>query len=133
VGDVILDRYVFCDATDLASEAPMMSLTRLEERTYVGGAGIVARHVAALGATAHLLTTVSNDARSREVEETLADEQVATCLIPARPRLPEKTRYLVDATKVMRVEDAQSHPLDSTAESHALGWARSNADSIDAV
>jgi len=133
VGDVILDRYVFCDATDLASEAPMMSLTRLEERTYVGGAGIVARHVAALGATAHLLTSVSNDARSHEVAATLSDEQVATCLIPSRPQLPEKTRYLVDSTKVMRVEDAHSHPLDSTAEAHALGWARSIADSIDAV
>ena len=59
VGDVILDRYVMCDATDLASEAPMMTLTRIEERNYVGGAGIVARHVAGLGGTAYLLSATA--------------------------------------------------------------------------
>lgn len=133
IGDVILDRYVLCDATDLASEAPMMSLTRLEERRYVGGAGIVARHLAALGASSHLLSTAADDAGSRWAREVFEQESVATRLLPCRPNLPEKTRYLVDTTKVMRVEDARACPLDSEAEEQAAEWVRSLAPSLDAV
>jgi len=133
VGDVILDRYVLCDATDLASEAPMMSLTRLGERQYVGGAGIVARHVAGLGAKAYLLSAAADDESSRHAQKVLEDECVTTRLIPCRSRLPEKTRFLVDSSKLLRVEDGESQPLDSVAEREASTWVQSIVDDIDAV
>ena len=50
VGDIVIDRYVMCDALGVASESPVISLVQRDERSYVGGAAIVARHVAALGA-----------------------------------------------------------------------------------
>jgi rfaE bifunctional protein nucleotidyltransferase chain/domain len=56
VGDLVLDRYVFCDAIGVAGEGPMMSLVQRDERRYVGGAAIVARHVAAMGAHAFLVS-----------------------------------------------------------------------------
>jgi rfaE bifunctional protein kinase chain/domain/rfaE bifunctional protein nucleotidyltransferase chain/domain len=133
VGDLILDRYAFCDATDLASESPMMSLARLEERVYVGGAGIVARHAAGLGANTYLLSTAAHDKQSSLAQATLAHEGVNTHLIACRPRLPEKTRYLVDTTKLFRVEDAEIHPLDSVSERQAAVWIESIADRIDVV
>lgn len=133
VGDVILDRYVLCDASDLASESPMMSLTRLEERLYVGGAGIVARHAAGLGATTYLLSTAAHDEHSAFAQTTLEQEDVQTHLMTCRPRLPEKTRYLVDTTKLFRVEQAEAHPLDSVSERQAAVWVESIADRLDAV
>ncbi|MCH9058613.1 MAG: adenylyltransferase/cytidyltransferase family protein, partial [Planctomycetes bacterium] len=48
VGDVVIDRYVFCDALGVASESPMMSLSQLDEEEYIGGAAIVARPLDAL-------------------------------------------------------------------------------------
>lgn len=133
VGDVILDRYVLCDATELAGEAAMMSLSRQEERVYVGGAGIVARHLAGLGATPYLLSTAAHDEASASAAEVLAGENVRTHFIRCRTRLPEKTRFLVDTSKLFRVEDAPSHPLDSLAERDAAGWVSSIADHLDAV
>jgi len=133
VGDVILDRYVLCDATDLASEAPMMSLTRLGERQYLGGAGIVARHITGLGAKAYLLSTAAEDEASLYAQKVLAEESVTTKLIPCRSRLPEKTRFLVDNAKLLRVEDGESQPLDSVAEREATDWVRSIINQIDAV
>ena len=133
VGDVILDRYVLCDATDLANEAPMMSLTRLGERQYIGGAGIVARHVAGLGAEAYLLSTAADDESSKYAHKVLKDESVTARLIPCRSRLPEKTRFLVDNSKLLRVENGESQPLDSVAEREASAWVRSIAEEIDAV
>ncbi len=133
VGDIVLDRYVFCDATDLASESPMMSLSRLEEHLYVGGAGIVARHAAGLGARTYLLSTAAHDGQSGLARTTLEEDRVECHLMSCRPRLPEKTRYLVETTKLFRVEDAQVHPLDSVSQRQAVIWAQGIADRLDAV
>ena len=40
IGDYILDRYHFCDATGVAGEGPMLSLRPIQERDYDGGAGV---------------------------------------------------------------------------------------------
>ena len=133
VGDVVVDRYVLCDATNLASEAPMISLSRLAERVFVGGAGIVARHAAGLGAKTYLLSTTARNTTSDNIQQTLETDAINTKLIPCRERLPEKTRYLVDTSKLLRVEDAHSTPLDSVAETEAVNWIESIADTLDAV
>ncbi len=133
VGDTVLDRYVFCDPIDVASEAPIMSLAKLDERSYVGGAAIVARHVAALGAKAFLLTAVGNDDRSATVEHVLRREGVDAHLLRCRPRLVQKTRYLVDDSKLLKIEDAQHVPLDSIAERRAATVLEEHADDADAV
>jgi len=133
VGDMIIDRYVLCDATELASESPMMSLSRLEEHVYVGGAGIVARHAAGLGAQTYLLSTAAHDGQSSLARTTLEQERVECHLMSCRPRLPEKTRYLVETSKLFRVEDAEIHPLDSVSQRQAVFWAQGIADRLDAV
>jgi rfaE bifunctional protein kinase chain/domain len=133
IGDLIIDKYVLCDATDLASEAAMMSLTRLEEQVYVGGAGIVARHLAGLGATPYLLSTAGHDEYSAMAQGVLENESITTKLIPCRDKLPEKTRFLVETSKLLRVEEGQSHPLDSVAEQKAFDWITSISGGFDAV
>jgi len=55
VGDVIIDRYQYCDAADISSDAPVMSLVPLETKDYLGGAAIIARHLAELGAKPTLI------------------------------------------------------------------------------
>jgi len=133
VGDVVLDRYVFCDPLDVASESPMMSLARLDEKTYVGGAAILARHVAAMGARAFLLGAVGDDEASDQVGRVLAAEDVESYLIPARKRLVEKTRYLVEDTKLLKVDSADHVPLDSLAEQKSALLLEQQAELADAV
>jgi len=133
VGDVVMDRYVFCDAIDVASESPMMSLTQLDEQDYVGGAAIVARHVAALGARAFLLTAVGDDEASDQVGRVLADEGVESYLIPARRNLVQKTRYLVEDNKLLKVETADHVPLDSLGEQKIALILEQQAALADAV
>jgi len=119
VGDVILDRYVLCDVIGVARESPMMSLVQRDERSYVGGAAIVARHVAALGAHAFLLSAGAGDASTEHVTKVLADEGVESHLIGARPSLVEKTRFLAEETKLFKVDRSQKLPLDSISEKRA--------------
>lgn len=133
VGDVIIDRYVLCDAVGIASESPMLSLVQRDERRYVGGAAIVARHVAALGAHAMLLSAGGSDDHTAFVNGVLKDEDVEYNLIPARAQLVEKTRFLVDDTKLFKVDQAQRQPLDSQAERHAATILEQQSKIADAV
>lgn len=133
IGDVVLDRYVFCDALDVASESPMMSLTQLRDECYAGGAAIVARHVTALGAKAFLLSAASDDAVSARITETLDRESVAHYFLKSRPAVVEKTRFLVEENKVLKVERAARIPLDSRAEQVAARTLKSRVDGFDAV
>jgi len=133
IGDIILDQYVLCDATEVANEAPMMSLVELERREYLGGAAIVARQIAALGASATLLSACGNNDEARSTMDTLDDEQIYTRLLPVRHSLPRKTRFVVETAKMLRVEKAEYAPLDSQAETTAVAEIEAQLDHVDAV
>lgn len=133
VGDVVLDRYVLCDAIGVASESPMMSLAQRDERTFVGGAAIVARHVAALGGHAFLLSGGANDPASESVKKVLSAEGVEFNFVQDRPSLVEKTRFLAEDTKVFKVDRAAAVPLDSLAERRAAAILEQQSKLADAV
>ncbi len=133
VGDVILDRYVLCDALGVASESPVISVAQREERTYVGGAAIIARHIAALGAHAFLLSSAGRDQGSRTISEVLAGEGVESHLIESRPRVVEKTRFLVEDHKLFKVNSGQVLPLDSISERRAAMILEQQSRLADAV
>lgn len=133
IGDVVLDRYVLCDAIGVASESPMLSLAHRDERVFVGGAAIVARHVAALGGHAFLLTGGAEDASTKTVRETLDVEGVEFNFAQARSALVEKTRFLAEDAKVFKVDRAQQVPLDSVAERRAATILEQQSKLADAV
>ncbi|MBI1825696.1 MAG: adenylyltransferase/cytidyltransferase family protein [Planctomycetes bacterium] len=135
VGDVIIDRYVLCDVLGVAGEGPMLSLAHRDERCYVGGAAIVARHAAALGARAFLLSAGTQEATetSTTALEVLARERVETHFIESRSALVEKTRFLADDQKLFKLDKAQRIPLDSVAEKSAAMILEQQSKIADAV
>ena len=133
VGDVVMDRYVMCDALGVASESPMLGLVERGEECYVGGAAIVARHVAALGARSFLLAAGGDDGSSRRTREVLTAEGIDVHLVPSRPAIVEKTRYLVEDNKLLKVERGQRIPLDTVAEKRAAVVLEERSRAADAV
>ncbi len=133
VGDVIVDRYVFCDALDVASESPMMSLAQLGQQTFLGGAAIVARHVASLGGQALLLSAAGMGEDTTAACRLLAEEGVRFHAVPARPALVEKTRFLVEESKILKVERGEVVPLDSVAERTAASVLRDWSRHLDVL
>ena len=61
VGDVMLDRYWYGDATRISPEAPVPVVLWQREEARPGGAANVARNCAALGARTRLLSVVGRD------------------------------------------------------------------------
>jgi rfaE bifunctional protein kinase chain/domain/rfaE bifunctional protein nucleotidyltransferase chain/domain len=121
VGDAMLDHYVFCDSTNVAGEAPILSVRPLEEASYLGGAAIIAAHLKALGAEPHLITTVADDAPSRELIDRLERLRIERTALAIRKSLPTKQRYLVETQKLLKVDRASPQPLDTATQRRAVG------------
>ena len=86
-----------------------------------------------MGAHAFLLSAAGTDPQSKWAAEVLANEGVDAHLIESRPSLVEKTRFLADDSKLLKVDRAQSLPLDSVAERRAALILEQQSKIADAV
>jgi rfaE bifunctional protein kinase chain/domain/rfaE bifunctional protein nucleotidyltransferase chain/domain len=116
VGDYILDRYHFCDATGVAGEGPMLSLRPMQDRDYDGGAGVIALHLAGLGASPKLISALADDDLSKQISLRLQAGGVDVQCHAGRRQVVCKHRYLVEQTKLFKVDDGAATPADSQLE-----------------
>ena len=133
VGDFILDRYHFCDAAGMAGEGPMLSLRAIRQADYDGGAGVVAMHLAGLGARPALFSSLADDEPSRGVEMRLAAAGVDVRCGRERRELVVENRYLVDRNKLFKVDQGGPTPPDSRQDERLAGQILSAADGAAAV
>jgi len=71
VGDFMLDVYVYGDAVRISPEAPVPVLKVAKTEYRCGGAGSVAKNLAALGATAYCLGVIGDDPNSDILKDKL--------------------------------------------------------------
>ena len=114
VGDVMLDRYWFGDVERISPEAPVAvaKISETEERP--GGAGNVARNIAALGAHATLLSVTGDDEAGRALERLLENDGVTTSFLrDAALTTTVKLRVLARRQQLLRIdfERPPSHEL----------------------
>ncbi|MBL9032395.1 MAG: adenylyltransferase/cytidyltransferase family protein [Phycisphaerae bacterium] len=116
VGETILDTYVFCDRPEVAGESPVMTLRPLERRHYDGGAAIIARHAAAMGARPVLVTAMPTDAQGEAVRRRLVAEGVEVRPLAVDRPLCEKQRFLVGTQKVVKLDLVERLVLDAAQQ-----------------
>jgi rfaE bifunctional protein kinase chain/domain/rfaE bifunctional protein nucleotidyltransferase chain/domain len=133
IGDYILDRYHFCDATGVAGEAPVMALRALESRDYDGGAAVVALHLAGLGASPRLVTALADDEVSQRAELRLQAANVDVAGTRHRRHVVLKHRFLVDDAMLFKVDDGSAAPIDSRAQDVLADEILRAADGAEAV
>src|SRR5882672_2649829 len=81
-GDVMLDRYVWGDATRISPEAPVPVIDISKETWTAGGAGNVALNLASLGARATVAGYIGNDDAGRKLAAALHERKIATLATP---------------------------------------------------
>lgn len=117
IGDTILDRYIACDPVGMSNEAPVVVVKEIESKDFLGGAGIVAAHVAGLGLKCKYLSVVGNDRISDSVRAQLKKYQVdADLIIDSSRPTTLKIRYLVENQKLFRVSRLKDHWLSRELE-----------------
>lgn len=132
VGETILDTYWICDQPEVASESPVLTLRPIERRQYDGGAAVIARHLAAMGARPVLLTALPNRTEAETLRRRLANEGIEVLWIPMDTALPEKQRFLVGSQKVMKVNNYQPIVMDSERHDRLVDMARTIGQGFDA-
>jgi rfaE bifunctional protein kinase chain/domain/rfaE bifunctional protein nucleotidyltransferase chain/domain len=133
VGDYIQDRYHFCDATGVAGEGPMMALRHMSRGDYDGGAAIIALHLHGLGARPTLVTALADDELSGQTEMRLRASGVDVRALRSRRQLVVKNRFLVDQTKLFKVDEGSISPADSRTEQTLAQSILSAAEKADVV
>ena len=135
IGDIMLDRFAYCGLERISPEAPVPVLLLRRVEKMLGGAGNVARNIAALGGTAVLIGLLGNDAAGGEVRAAiratprLVDAHVAS---GARPTIC-KTRYIAAHQQMMRVDEEEARGLDADEESALIATIGKALADVDAV
>jgi rfaE bifunctional protein kinase chain/domain/rfaE bifunctional protein nucleotidyltransferase chain/domain len=133
VGETIADTYVMCDRPDVASEGPVMTLRPIEYRRFDGGAAIIARHLAAMGARPTLLTALPRSPKAEAMRQRLTLEGIEVFWVDVERPIIEKQRFLVGATKVMKLDVGEPITLDAAGRRRLARMAVEAAERCDAA
>jgi D-beta-D-heptose 7-phosphate kinase / D-beta-D-heptose 1-phosphate adenosyltransferase len=122
LGDVMLDRFVYGSVERISPEAPIPVINVQRVMDMAGGAGNVARNIAAMGARVVLLGVVGEDPGATELSVQLrASPSIDSHLIADGSRLTSiKTRYVAEGQQVMRADRESREPLGPAIESRVL-------------
>ena len=121
IGDVILDRYWWGEASRLSPEAPVPVVRKQRATVRPGGAANTAANLAALGATPLLVGLVGTDCESVELEGALVENGVTVDWLireGARPTTT-KTRVIASHQQIVRVDEEDLAPISGQAEERA--------------
>jgi rfaE bifunctional protein kinase chain/domain len=118
----------------MSAEAPVLVVKELENREFIGGAAIVASHVAALGAKCHYISVVGEDEQSNIVSKSLIEQGISADLIvdTSRPTT-YKTRYMVENQKLFRVSRIKDHKISEEIEQEIINKITTLAPDIDGI
>lgn len=135
LGDLMLDRYAYCETERISPEAPVPVLLLKRTQGMLGGAGNVARNIASLGGKAILMGLLGRDQAGAEVEALIkgTDGLVAAHLTSlARPTIC-KTRYIASHQQIIRVDEETDSALTQPEEKQLLEVYDRALAGVDAV
>lgn len=118
-GDLLLDEYLYGAADRISPEAPVPVVRLTASEMRLGGAGNVARNVAALGGVPHLVGVVGPDATGTDIATLWAAEfgtSAATILTDPERVTPRKTRVLAGTQQLLRLD------LEPAQIPETTGW-----------
>jgi rfaE bifunctional protein kinase chain/domain len=112
IGDLIVDTYITCDPLGMSQEDPTIVVTPIEEKTFVGGAGIVSAHARGLGADVRCLSVVGIDEPAGFVRDALSADGIELNFFADDTRpTTVKRRYRAHGKTLLRVNHLRQHAV----------------------
>lgn len=104
VGDVMLDHYIWGDATRISPEAPVPVVDIARDSWTAGGAANVALNIASLGASCTVAGFIGRDEAGIRLAAILNGKNIATLSTPGDAPTILKTRVLVQRQQLCRLD-----------------------------
>ncbi|MGE4290963.1 MAG: D-glycero-beta-D-manno-heptose-7-phosphate kinase [Desulfovibrio sp.] len=114
IGDLMLDHYLIGTVDRISPEAPVPVVAVTREESLLGGAGNVARNIAALGGHPTLISVSGDDEHAGCLNGHCKDAGINLRVhkIPTRPTTV-KTRIMAHNQQVVRVDREETRQLDA--------------------
>lgn len=137
VGDLMLDEFVYGEVSRISPEAPTPVIAVNRTETVIGGAGNVARNIAALGARCIFVGVVGDDEGGEMVTATLnGDKKVeAHLVIDATRPTTRKVRFVSEqhSTHMLRADWELAQPVAPGKERKLIELALNVLPKVGAV
>ena len=105
IGDIIIDKYTYCDLVGQSTKTPTFSVRPFKSEQFIGGAGIVAKHLRALGANVLFTTIAGNDHLKIFLKKDLQINKIkSNILMNKSKRTTLKERFWCNDYKTIQVD-----------------------------
>jgi D-beta-D-heptose 7-phosphate kinase/D-beta-D-heptose 1-phosphate adenosyltransferase len=120
IGDLMLDEFVYGEVSRISPEAPAPVIAVQRSESNIGGAGNVARNVAALGAHCIFVGLVGDDDTGKSLKSALGNEPRIEPVLISDPNRPttRKVRFVSEhfSTHMLRADWEQVAPASKEIE-----------------
>src|SRR3982075_4083031 len=120
VGDLMLDEFVYGEVSRISPEAPAPVIAVQRTETNIGGAGNVARNIAALGARCIFVGLVGEDEAGAKLKAALSRESLIETVLVCDSERPttRKVRFVSEhfSTHMLRADWESASPASAEIE-----------------
>ena len=138
VGDLMLDDFVYGDVTRISPEAPTPVLTVRHNKIEIGGAGNVARNIAALGARCIFVGLIGNDDAGLTLTNALGKFPgaiVPDLVVESGLKTTRKVRFVSEhhSAHLVRADWESTEPASAQSEASIVAYAEAALPQVGAV
>ena len=124
VGDLMLDEFVYGEVSRISPEAPAPVIAVQRSETNIGGAGNVARNIAALGARCIFVGLIGEDDAGKTLKAALAKENLIESVLVSDATRPttRKVRFVSEhfSTHMLRADWELAQPASAHIEQQLI-------------
>ena len=123
VGDMIIDIYTQTSLIGGQTKTPTISGLRQNEKKYIGGAGVVAKHIKAAGANVVLTTVLGNDILKNFVINDFKKEKIKlNYIIDSTRPTTSKNTIINNMYRLLKIDHLDNQPISEKIKNEIRGY-----------
>ncbi len=134
IGEIIIDKYVSCDAIGMSREDPTIVVRPASEVVFLGGAAVVAAHARGLDANVDFFSVCGDDDLGQDAKESIKQQGINACILTddTRPTI-EKMRYRANDKTMLRVNSYREHAISDELQEKLYQAVKLKINQLDAM
>lgn len=133
VGDTILDIYVYGTAIGKSLETPTIVAKENSKKLSFGGASLVARNLAELGANVDFVSVIGND-ESAKYYDSFSHPKIKKFFVVDKSRQTTvKKRFWIDGYKLLQMDNLDNRDIDDKISAQLLEEVKNKIKQADLV